>query len=432
MDRGPMNRGPMDRRPMDRGPMDRGPVNRGPMDRDGARPMAVPRRAVVVGAGIGGLAAARALQQAGWQVQVLERERRLQAIGAGISLWPNATRALEALGVPLVPPSVEPRGGGIRTSGGRWLSRTAPETYPARYGTPFRAVDRGALSQALLGSLTPDTLSTDEDVSGLVEHPDGVTVTSSGGDRSADLVVLADGVSSRSRPRVTGPGPRSRYAGYTAWRGIAAVADEPPAVDGAVEYWGRGQRFGIVPLTDGRSYWFATAGVPAGGRAEGSEHAEVLRRFARWHRAVTRVVLATPPADVLRSDVVHLHPAPATYVSGRMVLLADAAHAMTPDLGQGACQALEDAVTLGAVVASGLDLASALAMYDAQRRPRAHSIAHRSRLLGRIGQLRGPAASVRNVLLAATPTWVTDRQLDAVLSWQPGAGAGEPRSGGGA
>jgi 2-polyprenyl-6-methoxyphenol hydroxylase-like FAD-dependent oxidoreductase len=386
------------------------------------------RCAVVVGGGIGGLAAARALQLSGWSVQVLEQAERLEPLGAGISLWPNAVVALDALGVPLRHGRADGRvlGGrgvvaaGVRSSGGRWLSRTDISTYPARHGAPLVALHRGDLQQLLLDSLRPDTLVTGAHVHGVDEQSFEVVVRHSLGAIRADLVVLADGLASRHRALVTGPLPRSRYAGYTAWRGITDVAEVGPEIEGATESLGAGQRFGMVPLADGRTYWFGTANVEQGQRAPDGEHDEVLRRFGSWHQPVRDVVEATDPAAVLRHDVYDLRPDPATYTRGRLVLLGDAAHAMTPNLGQGACQALEDAVTLGVLTHPGADLLQALKTYDGLRRPRAQLVARRARQIGRFLQLSGRStAAARSLLLQGTPAWVADRSLAPILSWQP-------------
>lgn len=382
------------------------------------------RTAMVVGGGIGGLAAARALQRSGWSVQVLEQADRLDPLGAGISLWPNAMRALDALGVVLPVSTTQPAPGGIRTDRGRWLARTEPATFPARYGAPLVAVHRVQLQQALLASVGPGTVVTGAHVSHIEEQPCGVTVRHPHGASRADLVVLADGLASRTRRLVTGARPRPRYAGYTAWRGIidaTGFSGHMIAAGEVSESWGRGQRFGIVPLSDGRRiYWFATANAPPGQRGAGGEHAEVLRRFTGWHEPIRQVLTATDPTAVLRHDVYDLRPHPTRYVHGRLVLLGDAAHAMTPNLGQGACQALEDAATLGALLGPGVDLQAALGHYDALRRRRARLIARRSRHLGGIGQLRGRiSTTARNLLIGATPAIVTDRGLDATLAWQP-------------
>lgn len=395
---------------------------------DGESGAGAGRAAVVVGAGIGGLAAARALQLSGWSVHVLEQAQRLDPLGAGISLWPNAVLALDALHVTL-PGSRDgswlpsdgggPATGGIRTSQGRWLSRSDTSTFLTRYGASMIALHRGDLQQALLGSLPADTVLTGAHVDQLDQQPDHVEVRHSQGAARADLVVLADGLASRTRSLVTGPLPRARYAGYTAWRAVTDHAALPESA-GATESWGRGERFGIVPLVDGRTYWFATANSTEGEHVPGGEHAALLRRFAGWHQPIEQVLQATEPDAVLRHDVYDLRPDPPRYNSDRLVLLGDAAHAMTPNLGQGACQALEDAVTLGALTRGGTPLGQALTTYDALRRPRAQLIARRSRQIGRLGQLSGhAAATARDVLLRAAPPQLADRELHATLSWQP-------------
>ena len=387
-------------------------------------------RAVVVGGGIGGLAAARGLQLAGWSVRVLERATALEPLGAGISLWPNAGRALRDLGVHLpAGPGGTPTGGGIRSRDGRFLARTHAERFPDRYGAPLQAVHRAELHGALLASLAPGTAVLGAPVLEVESDSDSVRVRHGGGEERAELVVLADGLSSTARALVTGPGPRPRYAGYTAWRAVAPAGVEPAGLGGATESWGRGERFGIVPLTDGRLYWFATANVPEHGRSPDGEHAEVLRRFSDWHAPIPDVVRATARGEVLRHDVYDLRPHPRSYISGRLVLLGDAAHAMSPDLGQGACQAIEDAATLRALLPAGGDVDAGLEAYDRLRRPRARRIAGRSAQLGRLGQLEGRLTSAaRDLVVRWTPDPLTERQLDGVLRWRPPSAPGAGRT----
>lgn len=379
--------------------------------------------ALVVGAGIGGLSAACALRSAGWQVQVLEQAQRLEPVGAGITLWPNAVRALDILGVDLPDGVSRPGTSGLRTSSGRWLSRSDTADYPVRYGAPLVAVHRADLQQALLDALPADTVTTGTRVVAIDQDDAGVTVQHSSGSSRAAVVVLADGLASVTRHLVAGSTPRPRYAGYTAWRGVTDRDVESPELRGTTESWGRGQRFGLVPLADGRTYWFATANAPERRHAPmgaSGEHAEVRRRFAGWHAPIEQVIVATAPQTVLRHDVYDLRPDPGSYVSGRLVLLGDAAHAMTPNLGQGACQALEDSATLGALLHPDVDPGPALARYDHLRRPRAQLIGRRSRQIGAVGQLSGrTSTAAREILMRLTPSRVADRQLASTLEWRP-------------
>lgn len=376
--------------------------------------------ALVVGGGIGGLSAARALRSAGWRVKVLERAERLDPLGAGITLWPNAVRALDVLTVSL-PPGISTSGpGGLRTSSGRWLSRSDPSGYSARYGAPMVAVHRGALQRALLESLPAATVRTGVRVTGIDQDDTGVTVEHSAGRSRAAVVVLADGLASGTRHVVTGATTEPRYAGYTAWRGVTDGAAAEMGVMGTTESWGRGQRFGLVPLTDGRTYWFATANAPERQHAPDGEHAEVLRRFASWHAPIGQVVTDTSAPSVLRHDIYDLRPGLRTFVRGRIVLLGDAAHAMTPNLGQGACQALEDSATLGALLRPGVDPRPALARYNSLRRPRTQSISRNSRRIGTVGQLSSRGlTTARDVALRLTPDKATEHQLTITLDWRP-------------
>ncbi|MFF7446564.1 MULTISPECIES: FAD-dependent monooxygenase [unclassified Streptomyces] len=380
------------------------------------------RAATIVGGGIGGLAAAIALHRRGWRVEVLERAGEFTEIGAGISLWPNALHALEALGLA---DAVRALGaveatGGVRDGRGRWLSRTDNAELARRFGHPLLVLHRADLLRVLAEALPADSLRPGCEVSAVrdddVPDSSGLVVEHRGGQSRPDLVVGADGLRSVVRgalwPDAVGP----RYAGYTAWRMVTEPLAEPPAEGAAT--WGRGERFGYTALPDGRMYCFATASLPAGTASGSTEYAELLRRFGAWPDPIPALLAAVPADAVLRHDLYDLPPLPA-FTRGRVALLGDAAHAMTPNLGQGACQALEDAVTLAHCLDGTPDIAAALSSYDLLRRPRTQAVARRSARLGTIGQLSWPpAVLLRDAAARLTPTRATLRSMTPVLGWR--------------
>lgn len=390
------------------------------------------RAATIVGGGIGGLAAAIALHRRGWRVEVLERAPRFTEIGAGISLWPNALRALDVLGLA---DTVQALGateavGGVRDRRGRWLSRTDNAELARRFGHPLVVLHRADLLRALTEALPADSLRPGSEVSLVRDDDHGLVVEHPGGASRPDLVIGADGLRSAVRgalwPAAAGP----RYAGYSAWRMVTEPLDGPPAEGAAT--WGRGERFGYTALPGRRMYCFATASLPAGTTTDTSEYDELLRRFGAWPDPVPSLLAAVPADAVLRHDLYDLPPLP-SFVRGRVVLLGDAAHAMTPNLGQGACQALEDAVTLAHCLDGTADVAAALHSYDLLRRPRTQAIARRSARLGTLGQLSWPpAVLLRDTAARLMPTRATLRSMTPVLGWtapggRPTAPGGESR-----
>jgi 2-polyprenyl-6-methoxyphenol hydroxylase-like FAD-dependent oxidoreductase len=360
-------------------------------------------RAVVAGGGIGGLCAALALRRAGWDVTVRERAAAFEPVGAGITLQANALAGLDALGVG---DAVRALGsvdapGGTRTPDGRWLARIDAAALEAELGTAALGIHRASLHHILRAALPAADLVAG---SAVTEVP-----------VDADLVVGADGIDSTIR-RLLWPGTTAEYAGSTAWR---AVTDEPWTGELSVAItWGRGTEFGMVPLGDGRVYWFGAVKVAEGTRFP-DEAAEVRRVFGRWHEPIPALLAAT--STVLRHDLRHLAKPLPTYVRGSVVLLGDAAHAMTPNLGQGAAQAIEDAVVLGSCCPVGRPLAEGLAEYDARRRPRSQAVALASYRVGRFGQqLTNPVlVAARNAAMRWTPPRVALRSMARYAAWRP-------------
>ena len=253
----------------------------------------------------------------------------------------------------------------------------------------------------------------------------------------ADLIVAADGIGSRLRS-IADPRPAIRSAGYVSWRGVVPPNLAPPLREGG-ETWGLGQRFGMNVLSDGGIYWYATLDdndprttrlspaesdepTESAEPTESTDRALLHEFFAGWHEPIADLIALTPDHLLLRHQTPMLWPLPRTYVTGRLALLGDAAHAMTPDLGQGACQALEDAVELAGAVrkATTDEIPQALLRYDALRRPRTTRLARQARLLSRFSQLRNPiAAALRNGLMRLLPLNAATRGLDDILAWQP-------------
>ncbi|TDC83560.1 FAD-dependent oxidoreductase [Micromonospora sp. KC606] len=372
------------------------------------------RSAIVVGGGIGGLGAAIGLRRRGWQVTVLERAAQFRQVGAGLVLQANGVRCLDVLGLGA---AVRGRGradmsGGTRRSDGRWLARVDAGAMERLLGTPAIGVHRAALHEILLGALPDGTVVTGAEVTSVTEDGSVRYRTVDGSGRAqADLVVGADGIRSAVRNLLWPEAGAPVHVGVSAWRGVTPVWDGDLVV--AIS-WDRGAEFGMVPLADGRVYWYGAVNAAPGQRAT-DELAEVRARFGGWHDPIPALIAAT--GSVQRDDLACLDGPLTTYVKGRVALLGDAAHAMTPNLGQGANQALEDAVVLAAVA----DRPDGLASYDQQRRPRSQQVAKASRVIGRFGQqLSNPiAVAARNTVMRLSPPQMALRSMARYADWQP-------------
>ena len=391
--------------------------------------MAERRTAIVVGAGIAGFASAVSLARAGWAVTVLERAAAFGEVGAGLAITRNGMAALDALGVG---EAVRAAGwqtvsAGIQDPAGRWLVRM-PDTARVRATTTIWGVHRRRLHAALWQAAEDADgveLVTGAKVTDLQPgHPGGTAATVSWrggagtGTREAGLVVAADGVRSVVRERLF-PEVQAHYSGSTSWRAVVADTDSDGRL---VQVWGPRAEFGTVRISEQEIYWYGYFQHAQGAVFE-DEAAAAGRRFAGYPSWARALVAATTEDRLMRHDVHHLPDALATYTRGRVVMVGDAAHAMLPTSGQGASSALEDGVCvgrlIGAPVAGGGDLATALATFDQARRPRCRQLARLSAVTARFGADLGGGwrQPVRNALLRFTPGAVLGRAGGSIVGW---------------
>lgn len=353
---------------------------------------------LVSGGGIGGLAAGLALQRVGIEVVVLEQAQRLESVGAGLGLAANAMQALDRIGV----------GDAVRARGlatGRLVvCRPSGE---ALVHVPLEAremvgVHRADLQEVMAGELG-GALRLASTCAGFAERGSSVAVTlESSEELEGDVLVGADGIRSRIRAQLLDDGPPI-YAGYTGWRAVTDLASE--SLRGRMtETWGRGVRFGLIPIGRGRVYWFVSESrhepeapvVPA-------RKAELSRLVEGWHEPIEAAVAATPEDAITGTGIYWRKPARA-WGRKRVTLLGDAAHPMTPDLSQGAAQALEDAVVLAASLRGAADPVTGLRAYEAARRKRTAQIVRRSYQAGRLAQAgSGFGARLRDLFIGWLP-----------------------------
>ncbi len=349
-------------------------------------------RAVIIGAGIGGLTAAIALKQAGWDVAVYEKSPELREVGAGITLWTNAVKVLRKLGVgeAFEAASASLRQSELRSWRGRLLVRTDFGNLNQKLGAPTVGIHRADLQAKLADALGREHIHLGFTCVAYNQDEKGANALFAEGDEvRGQILVGADGIKSLVRNQLLGA-EVPRYAGYTAWRGVGLVDRPEVPLGTTVLAMGRGAQVGMLPIGGGRTYWFATANVPAGGTAvPGGHKADLLARFKDWWPAVPAVIDVTDESAILRNDIIDRPPV-RKWTDGRVTLLGDAAHPTTPNMGQGACQAIESGYVLAKCLATAETAEAGLLAYEQARFDRTAKITNESWKFGRIFAYENP------------------------------------------
>jgi len=348
----------------------------------------------LVGAGIAGLSAARALQQRGFRVRVYEQAERLAEVGAGLTVTPNATHVLLALGLAddLARLGMQPARGGARhwRTGKLLVEFERGEGLTERYGAPYVQIHRADLHDALARAVLahdPECLLLGHRFESLGQDADRVTIRFANGARAeADVAIGADGIRSAVRARLFGAG-QPRFTGYIAWRGLVPIDALPPGLVDPASCVSIGPQhtFTRYLIRAGRVLNYVALAERSDWQVESwsvrSEVGELLAEFQGWHAELRTIIAATPPELCFKWALFDREPL-ASWTRGRVTLLGDAAHPMLPFLGQGAAMGIEDAM----VLARSFDLAGsheeALRRYEATRIGRTTFVMEKSRETG--------------------------------------------------
>jgi 2-polyprenyl-6-methoxyphenol hydroxylase-like FAD-dependent oxidoreductase len=357
-------------------------------------------RALIAGAGIAGLTSAIALRQSGVEPVVLERAGGPEQIQVGgcIHMWHNGMRGLQRIGVgerllELASDASIVERAEFRTASGRLMYGWSVRDTEQRVGAPTFGVRRPDLHRVLLDAVGDGVVRFGETCAGFEQDGDGVTVRLDGGrEEHGDVLIGADGL--RSSLRASLPGATEpRYAGYVSWQAIARVDTDVVPVGLFRVIWGRGARFLFYRIGPEDVYWEGTFAAAAGGEDDPDQRKQaVLARFRGWPAPVETIVDASENAAIGRADMYDRPPSKQWGV-GRVSLIGDAAHAMTNALGQGANQAIEDALVLGRCLgAKQEDPVAALRDYEQERIPRTTTFASLSWTMARASRLHNALA----------------------------------------
>lgn len=342
-------------------------------------------KAIVIGAGIGGLTAGIALRQVGYEVKIYDRVRELRPVGAGISLWSNGVKILNRLGLG---DRVAEIGGRMnrmeyRHLSGALLNEISLEPLITEVGQRPYPVARRDLQNILLeafsasgGKLTLgakciEVIESDRDITAKFED---------GSEATGDLLVAADGVHSILREYVLGEKVEPKYGGYVNWNGLVPMSEDLAPADMWAIYVGEYKRASMMPVAGDRFYFFFDVPLAKGTVSDRNNYRHELREyFQGWAEPVQLLIDRLDPETVARVEIHDVGPI-SRMVKGRVALLGDSAHATCPDLGQGGCQAMEDGWVLANYLAStNLSVADALMRYEKERKVRTTEIVNKAR-----------------------------------------------------
>jgi 2-polyprenyl-6-methoxyphenol hydroxylase-like FAD-dependent oxidoreductase len=359
----------------------------------------------IVGGGIGGVATAVALRQRGIETALYERAPEIREVGAGMMVWPNAARVLRELGVldHLISLSGRNTNFLVRARNGRVLMNIPL----GEFDVPALCTRRSDLLAVLLAKIPSESIRLGHELSRLDQRESSVRLHFANGDCAEHTAVIgADGIRSRTRAGLFGTiEPVDR--GYTVWRGIAKYAGAAIEAGFNSETWGRGQRFGILNTGHDRVTWYA---------ASRQRNCNLLQAFDGWHDPIPELIRSTE--TILCNRALDLAPLP-HWSRGAVTLLGDAAHPCTPNLGQGCCMAIEDAMVLAKSVHASHSISAAFTHYETVRRPRTSHIQSRSRTMGWLGQWENRALTAgRDIVTQMLPAKIFERNLRRVYSYE--------------
>lgn len=355
-------------------------------------------KAIIIGAGIGGMCTAIALKRCGIDSEVYEAVKEIKPVGAAISIWPNGVKCLNYLGMKEA----------LRAIGGPMHTMAYKDAYSAETLTQFSLdplvqaagerpypVARAELQGMLLDTWGREQVQFAKRVSHVEQSAEGVTAFFNDGTQAqGDLLIACDGTHSVIRQSVLGYVAERRYAGYVNWNGLVEIDESLAPGNQWTTFVGEGKRVSLMPIAGNRFYFFFDVPLPKGlAEDRRTLRDDLTRYFSGWAAPVQQLIARLNPNTTNRVEIHDIEPF-TRLVKGRIALLGDAAHSTTPDIGQGGCAAMEDAVVLAMTLQShSLGIEDALLRYQHRRADRVKDLVLKARKRCDVTHAKDPAVT---------------------------------------
>lgn len=366
----------------------------------------------IIGAGIGGLATALALKGNDRQITVYEKATQIKPVGAGIVMAGNAMQVFDILGIRKI---VENSGHivseiYITDNQLKTISKTNLTNLGLKYGVKNIAIHRADLQKILTEAVGYENIKLSKRLLKIEDNNDYKLIFEDGNSELCDVLIGADGIHSVVRNQLFGGG-KIRNANQKCWRGLCDFKLSEEYKHKAFELWGKGKRFGFVQVSNQKVYWYAVINSHLQ-----QENPNILQLFSDFHYDVLTLIEATPKEAIILNDIIDLQPINKWH-KNKVCLIGDAAHATTPNMGQGACQAVEDAFVLGKLFKESNNIEQIFAKYEQLRMKKAHYITNMSQKIGKIAHFENNLAMwCRNQLLKTVPDSFNEKQLDKIFN----------------
>jgi len=368
----------------------------------------------IIGAGIGGLTTAIALEQKGFNVRIFERAEKIKSVGAGIILANNAMQVYKKLGLNK---KIEAKGNQISSmniakTSLHPISKVDLSHFEKKYLVKNVAIHRGTLQQILINELKSTTISLNHHLTQIRQNNGDCSLTFANGKKiQSSILIGADGLKSVVRQHLF-PNNTIRNAQQICWRGISNFTLPNVYKNELNEAWGKSDRFGFVQIAENKVYWYALKSF--------KEHqkefpiSDITSFFGKYNPIVNKIIFSTQQEHIHTAKISDLKPI-FQWHKGNVCLLGDAAHAATPNLGQGACQAIEDAYVLSECL-NKYNNNDAFKEFQKLRLPKAHEVVKTSWMIGKIAHLSNPILiRFRNQIISLIPSRINTKQSERLF-----------------